>query len=103
MCKVVHFRLRRPGSQALLQDLANQELHSYQLSTPNTIHLADTIRLNVFRALSRNVTILGFHDAWLTNEALSPFNMHRPPRQLGLSGDDVTDSVAGFRRAPPLD
>jgi hypothetical protein len=42
-------------------------------------HLADTIRLNVFRAFAHNINILGFDEAWLTDDAISPFNTHVPP------------------------
>jgi hypothetical protein len=36
------------------------------------------VRVNVFYALARNIALLGFDDAWLTDDAVSPFNRQGP-------------------------
>lgn len=73
--------LGRPETRDLLIRFAKQALESYQLGTPNVIHLTDTIRFNVFHGFVRNARALGFNDDWLTYEAISPFNKRDPSNQ----------------------
>jgi hypothetical protein len=68
-----------------LENFARQASSVYELGTPNLIHLADTVRSNVFLAFARNVEILGFDDGWLSYDAISPFNLHGPLPSASIS------------------
>jgi len=81
-------QLGRPESRALLEEFAKQAAICYELGTPNVMHLADTVRSNVFHAFARNVQVLGFDDSWLTYDAISPFNKHRPHRMSDPNPSD---------------
>jgi hypothetical protein len=50
----------------------------YALGSPRVDHLLTLIQFNVFRALLRNTSALGFTMEWLNEDALSPFNMTNP-------------------------
>ncbi|KAH8770709.1 hypothetical protein F5883DRAFT_666018, partial [Diaporthe sp. PMI_573] len=60
---------------------------------PNAIHLADTVRVNIYHAFAYNVQTLGFDDAWLTNDAISPFNKHGHQRVLSQSSSNYPTTL----------
>jgi hypothetical protein len=50
----------------------------YAVGSPRVDHLLTLIQFNVFQALLRNTSALGFAMEWLNEDALSPFNMTNP-------------------------
>ncbi|KAJ5081286.1 hypothetical protein NUU61_009550 [Penicillium alfredii] len=66
---------------AMLQQFANSAYHSYISGCPTADHLLTLTKVNVFRALVRNMELIGWSVEWMDDDAISPFNTFLPRRQ----------------------
>ncbi|KAF6840992.1 hypothetical protein CMUS01_03712 [Colletotrichum musicola] len=75
-----------PKTRSMLDKFAQEAYEDYVRGQPCPSYLTTLVRVNVFHAMVRNADVLGFDTAWLTYEAVSPFNQHGP----GLSASKTT-------------
>lgn len=65
-------RLGQVESRTALVRLAEESRRHYHAAAFDLAHLPVVIRYNVYDAFARNAGILGFGDAWLSYDAVSP-------------------------------
>lgn len=69
--------LAEPHIYRLLSLFESAAYKSY-IGNPCADHLLTLVKLNVFRAFVHNISILGYNRGWMTDDALSRFNIMGP-------------------------
>ena len=87
-------RLGQATTRAQLHAFAQHVSRSYHHGTVDIFHLPDTVRVNVFYALARNIALLGFDDAAL-DEILAGLEDGDTSGFGGGGGDGEASSQAG--------
>ncbi|KAJ5446847.1 Concanavalin A-like lectin/glucanase subgroup [Penicillium cf. griseofulvum] len=64
--------------QDLLEKFAKSAYESYARGIPTADHLITLTRVNVFRAFTYNLRLLGWSEIWMNDDAVSPFNTALP-------------------------
>lgn len=67
-----------PHAQQILRHFTQNAYESYLHGCPTSDHLLTLSKVNVFRAFGHILSILGMSDAWLYDEAISPFSTAQP-------------------------
>ncbi|OQE24220.1 hypothetical protein PENFLA_c010G00477 [Penicillium flavigenum] len=67
-------------SRDLLRRFAKSAYESYARGNPTADHLMTLTKVNVFRAFTQNLRLIGWSEYWMDNDAISLFNTALPPR-----------------------
>ncbi|KAJ5756915.1 uncharacterized protein N7511_007097 [Penicillium nucicola] len=71
-----------PGTlQDLLEKFAKSAIESYARGDPTADHLMTLTKVNVFRAFTQNLELIGWSPYWMEDDAISIFNQGSPQRE----------------------
>ncbi|KAK1595609.1 uncharacterized protein LY79DRAFT_511041 [Colletotrichum navitas] len=88
-----HPELCRLETQIQLIRFAGEAYENYLDGKPCPAYLTTLVRVNVFHAFVQNARVLDFDGAWLTYEAISPFNKLGPGLGPAMTGNSCPENM----------
>ena len=70
-----------PRVQQILEQFTQSAYYSYSIGSPSASHLLTLSKVNVFRAFSHTISILGLPTPFMDDDAISPFSTLQPGYQ----------------------